>query len=320
MTFLKGPFKDLGYIKNIDPEGQDPAIFIDNGKPYLFWGLGRKCYAGQLTDDLMELKKDTFVELTDQLNEVFEGPLVHKYNNKYYLSYAALSNGKWPEEMYYATADNVLGPYTFQGCYIPEFEMQSNTNHGSIIKFKNDWIAFYHASWLSDGASQMRNIMADYLYYNEDGTIQPIIPSKQGINKGMDVNITIHLEAENAPMQGGKLAQTQIENKTIGFSGKGYVTGFEMRHDYLEVLVQTGFDMEANLKIRMWVENEFSTDILVGLQKIQSKKIQKTDGWEMVDFGMIPLKAGNNKIVFKTIEKAQNSGLKVDYIEVYLID
>lgn len=311
----QGPFSDIGFIKNVE-WGQDPAIFIDNGKPYLFWGLGKKCYAGQLTDDLLTLKTETYTDLTDQLKGVFEGPWVHKYDNKYYLSYPALVNDKWPEEMCYAISDNILGPYEYKGKYISEFNGQAGTNHGSIIQFKGKWIAFHHAAWLSNGISESRNLMADFLEYNTDGTIKPIIPNKEGISGGKEGKTTIHLEAENAPKQGGTLGSVFIDKDKKGFSGSGYVTGFDIRRDYIEVLVQVANDTKANLKIRLDANSDFTADVLTGVTMMagwDGLPIKKTNDWEVIDLGEVQLKSGDNYIRFTT---QKDIDLKVDYFEI----
>jgi hypothetical protein len=207
----QGPFTNIGYIKGVE-WGQDPAVFVDDDNlAYLYWGSGGSCMAAELNDDLLSIKPETKVDLSKQLFEVFEGPWVHKYHGKYYLSYPALPKGNWPEEMYYATAEKPLGPFTFKGNYIPKFEGQAGTNHGSIVEYKGKWIAFHHSAIVSGGKSEVRSLMADWLEYNPDGTIKPIIPSKEGISNGVKPKSTILLEAENGKAAGGKLAGTAVE-------------------------------------------------------------------------------------------------------------
>ena len=53
----------------------------------------------------------------------------------------------------------------------------SYTNHGSIVKFKGQWYAFYHNSALS-GHDWLRSICVDKLYYNPDGTIKLVRQTK----------------------------------------------------------------------------------------------------------------------------------------------
>ena len=316
----QGPFTDIGFIKGVE-WGQDPCLFIDeDNTPYLYWGAGGQCKAAQLHDDLKSIVPGTKVDLTDQLFEVFEGPWVHKYKEKYYLSYPGLPNGEWPEEMYYAIANKPLGPYKYKGKYITQFEGQSGTNHGSIIKFKDDWIAFYHAAIVSGGKSEVRNLMADFLHYNEDGTIKPIKPSEKSITNGKDTKVTILLEAENGEAAGGKLIGTQGSNETPGFSGKGYVTGFDASQDQIAVLAQIANDMKARLIVRLSADQEINADVLVGptmLKAWQDTPLTKTNGWKEIDLGKVHLNQGDNVIRFIGTE-TDDANLKVDYLKLKL--
>src|SRR5690606_41204419 len=55
-----------------------------------------------------------------------EAPWVHKYQGKYYLTYAT----EFPEKIAYAMADNIEGPYEYKGI-LNEIAGNSNTNHRS---------------------------------------------------------------------------------------------------------------------------------------------------------------------------------------------
>ncbi len=312
----QGPFTDLGFIKGVE-WGQDPCVFVDDdNRAYLYWGAGGGCSAAELNDDLLSIKPETKRDLKSELFEVFEGPWTHKYKGKYYLSYPALPSGQWPEQMYYAVADKPLGPYTYKGNYIPFFKGQAGTNHGSIVKFKNQWLAFHHASIVSGGKSEVRNLMADFLYYNPDGTIKTIIPDNKSITNGEPTKCNILLEAESGKAAGGNLGGTSIESSFSGFSGKGYVTGFDINHDYVSVLVQVAKDMKANLKIRLSAETDFKADILIGATMLagwDGSPMKKTNGWELVDLGDVQLKEGDNIIRFSCKSKIN---LKLDYFLV----
>ena len=311
----QGPFNDLGFIAGVE-WGQDPALFVDDdGQAYLFWGLNGTCKAAKLANDLLSIIPGTVVDLTDQLFEVFEGPWVHKYKGKYYLSYPGLPDGTWPEEMYYAIADHPLGPYTGLGKYIREFDGHGSTNHGSITKFKDNWIAFYHSAWVSGGNGHERNLMADFLYYNADGTIQPIIPTAEGITDGIQTTATILLEAENGNAAGGKLDGTYVSTQTPDYSARGYVTGFDVRHDNVQVLAQVNDYMDARLTIRLEAEDDFAADILVGAKMLaqwEGLPMKKTKGWQEIDLGIVQLRKGDNIIRFST----HNAEVKIDYFKL----
>jgi len=312
----QGPFKNIGFIRGVEG-GQDPAVFVDDDNtPYLYWGAGGHIFAAELNDDLKSIIPDTKIELTKQLVDCYEGPWLHKYQGKYYLSYPALQKGKFPEDMRYAIADKPLGPCVYQGSYIPLFNSKSGTNHGSIVAYQNQWIAFHHTGRLSHNGGYDRNLMGDYLYYKPDGTIQPITPDASGLSKGKAANCIILLEAENGIPAGGKLAGTRVETSYQGFSVKVYVNGFDVPQVYVEVLAQVANDMNATLKIRLAAENDFAADILVGPKMRDGwdgTKIKKTQGWEEVDLGVVPLKAGDNKIRVTARNKVN---LKIDYFKV----
>ncbi len=190
-----GPFKDpldsalittnsKGVVCNRD--FIDPAVFIDDdGQAYL--------YMGQLVVNAIKLNEDMIsydgvVHLLKGTDDFFEAVWMHKYKGNYYLSYSANSG-----EIKYCMSKNPLGPFEYKGVILPK--MNSGTNHHSIVEYKGQWYMFYHNSdlyfkkhpeeepkfgWGYEGSPHpfRRSICFDKLYYNEDGTIQEVIPTK----------------------------------------------------------------------------------------------------------------------------------------------
>ena len=166
----------------------DPAIFIDDdGSAYLF--------AGQNTVNAIKLNPDMVsydgkVHIIEGTDKFFEATWVHKYKGKYYLSYSSV-DGK----ILYAMSDSIFGPYQCKGAILDE--VNSGTNHHSIAEYKGKWYLFYHNSDLyyknNPGEKQVldwngknpfrRSICVDYLYYNDDGTIRKVVPTKIGVEK-----------------------------------------------------------------------------------------------------------------------------------------
>jgi beta-xylosidase len=298
----EGPFKDIGFIDGVE-NGQDPSLFIDDdNQPYLFWGSGGVCHAAKLTNNLLKVVPGSVVELTKQLKEVYEGPWVHKYDGLYYLSYPALPSGQWPEQMYYATAKNPLGPYTFKDNYIPWFEGGAGGNHGSITKFKDRWIAFYHSAHLSKGNGYNRNLMADFLTHREDGSIVPIVPSKENISKG-NATCIIKLEAENGKPAGGMLKGVRIAMQKKGFSGRGYVDMFDKEEDYSEVLIQIAEEGEYQLEITYSATQATKIALMLnetmingGYENWKDIDIPSSDDFKTMFIRKIKLKRGDNTL------------------------
>lgn len=310
----QGPFEDIGYIKGVD-WGQDPSLFIDDdGKPYLFWGCGGKGYGAELNDDLMSIKSETMVELTSQLKDVFEGLWCHKYNGKYYMTYPGLLGGEWPEVMYYAIADKPLGPYEFQGEYIGKFDGQAGTNHGSVIKYGDKWLSFYHSSWLSEGNSTCRSMMMDYLEYDKGGKIKKIIPTEKGLGLAPKTNVTIWLEAENGRAAGGTLNRTYVDNYRKGFSGDGYVTGFDGKNDYVEVLAQVAKKGKYRLKVSYAapLKDEKHNLLIEFRTEIKDIVFPQSSEFKELDLGIIELQEGDNEIRIYN----GTGGLDIDYFKI----
>jgi beta-xylosidase len=163
----------------------DPSVFIDgDGSAYLIFGQNDVNIV-KLNDDMISFSDR--VQVLKGTDHFFEAIWMHTYNGKYYLSYSG------DNKILYAMADNPLGPFTFKGTILQD--MNSITNHHSIVQYKGQWYLFYHNSDLyfskhpeDDGTKGWqgvhpfrRSICVDYLYFNPDGTIQQVKPTKEGV-------------------------------------------------------------------------------------------------------------------------------------------
>ncbi|WP_160152446.1 glycoside hydrolase family 43 protein [Microbulbifer sp. ALW1] len=178
-----GPFKDaLGkaLISNdmttdteIDWDDLDPATFIDdNGEAYLFWGNTKPRWA-KLKDNMIEL--DGPMHSLD-LPNFTEALYAHKHGGNYYLTYAM----GFPEKIGYAMSKSIEGPWEYKGV-LNELAGNSNTNHQSIIDFKGRSFFIYHNGGTPEGGSFRRSVCIDDLHYNEDGTIQRVVMTSEGV-------------------------------------------------------------------------------------------------------------------------------------------
>jgi len=183
----KYPAKDftvIGYLKGMEAQ-IDPCVFVDtDGQAYIYQGGGGVCLGGKLKDNMIELEGK--LQRMEGLEDFHEATWVHKYKEKYYLSYSdnhdeRNNDGvKGDNRMRYAMSDSPLGPWKYMGIYMNPTD--SYTNHGSIVKFKGQWYTFYHNSALSASNGEfndwLRSICVDKLYYNPDGSIKMVIQTK----------------------------------------------------------------------------------------------------------------------------------------------
>ncbi|MBP5365659.1 MAG: family 43 glycosylhydrolase [Bacteroidales bacterium] len=184
-----GPFKDaIGKPLICDtmtvngPRGWwndiDPTVLIDGDEQWLCWGNGT-CFLAKLKPNMTELADSI---RTLNVPKYIEGPWLSKYNDKYYLTYASI--GERGEAIDYAIADKIDGEWKPQGQITGSAE-NSFTIHPGIIEFNDKWYLFYHNATLEidgiKGAIGRRSVCVDELKYNEDGTIQFVTQTKEGI-------------------------------------------------------------------------------------------------------------------------------------------
>ena len=109
----------------------------------------------------------------DEDRRYFEGPWMHKYNGKYYLSYSTGTTHK----IVYATSDTPTGPFTYQGVILEP--VIGWTTHHSIVEYHGKWYLFYHDSEYSGGINHRRCVKFTELHYDADGNIITIEPYKE---------------------------------------------------------------------------------------------------------------------------------------------
>lgn len=176
-----GPFKDaIGGPLWTEPYANDPCLFIDDDdQAYLYaHNSGMDFYVVEMSDDLLSIKGDFIKMDMGAYEPKMEGPWVFKRRNKYYFT--------MPEDnriLSYYMADSPKGPWTYQGVIMEE-EHNSN-NHHSIVEYEGQWILFYHR-WMDtenacSNTSRQRQSCAEYLYFNEDGTIQKVKRTEKGL-------------------------------------------------------------------------------------------------------------------------------------------
>ncbi|MEQ9306968.1 MAG: glycoside hydrolase, partial [Marinoscillum sp.] len=74
------------------------------------------------------------------------------------------------------------GPWEYKG-RLNDLVPNSPTNHQAIVEYKNRWYFVYHNGNLPQGGEFRRSVCIDYLNYNDDGTIQKIIQTDEGVSK-----------------------------------------------------------------------------------------------------------------------------------------
>jgi hypothetical protein len=160
----------------------DPTAFTDDdGATWVAWG-NQHLYLARL--------KPNMIEFDGPIREIYlpnytEGPWLHKRKGVYYLTYPCFAHQNMFEKMCYATAPKITGPWTYNGILTDRTE-NSYTIHPGIVEYKGQWYFFYHDAKLTingvPGAIGRRSVAVEYLYYNEDGTLQPVRQTQAGVS------------------------------------------------------------------------------------------------------------------------------------------
>ena len=286
-----GPYKDpigkplvKGWFKI------DPTVFIDdNGQAYLFYGNNMLWYT-KLTRSMTAItggekevvtKDETafgphkgYDDNGNPKTNFEEAAWIYKRGGKYYLEYAA---GGVPEHWAYSTADNITGPWTYQGKIMGEAP-NSFTIHGGSVEFRGHHYMFYHNGNLPGGGGFHRSACVEEFMPNEDGTI-PFIPfTSGGVAQLQTVNPYERQEAETINQCSGVTCE--------GNYNQCYVTNIS-KDDYIKVRgVDFGEIGTQTLSIRVRAEQRCALYLRTGSKtgKIKGKvNVQPTDG-EWQDF------------------------------------
>jgi beta-xylosidase len=187
-----GPYKDL-LGKPLIPDFHNGAQPIDqfvfrdtDSTYYMFYGGWRHCNVGVLNDTFTGFVPwadgTLFKEITPE--GYVEGPFMFLRKGKYYFMW---SEGGWTNDTYkvaYAMADKATGPFKKIGTILESDKaIATGAGHNSVINTPNTdaWYIVYHRRPIPNEDRDHRVTCIDKLLFNEDGTIQPVKMTVEGV-------------------------------------------------------------------------------------------------------------------------------------------
>ena len=164
----------------------DQFVFEDEGTWYIYYGGWRHANVAQLNDDFTGFipfkDGETFKEITPE--GYVEGPFMLKRNGTYYFMW---SEGGWTGDDYrvaYAMADNPLGPFERRGLILEQdTTIATGAGHHSVIQVpgEDEYYMVYHRRPIPNEDRDHRVTSIDRLFFNENGTIQPVVMTFEGV-------------------------------------------------------------------------------------------------------------------------------------------
>jgi beta-xylosidase len=308
-----GPFKpEEKPIAGV--RGIDPCVLIDDdGSSYLFTAA-RGISLSKLKDDMVEIESTPQRISNLPQPGLVEGPFAFKRNGIYYLTYPhAVTNAagtQGAEELEYSISTNALGPYKWTGVITDTNQSGCWTEHHSIVQYKGQWYLFYHDKDLSPNFDKNRSVHADYLTFNDDGTIQKVIPTLRGVGI-VDAKSKIQIDRYSDISQDGVSVSflnptDTFEGWKISLDGKNTwvkfdrvdFAGYKLKSINVRSLSSTGGTIEIHLD---------KPDGAL-LAKV---KIKKTSDWKIVRSKLSVVPTGIHDLV---ISQNKNNNVDLDWI------
>jgi len=285
----------------------DPNVFIDkDGQAYLYWSL-RHIFVAKLKENMIELDSEPQIIANLPEKGLKEGPWVFERNGIYYLTFPHVENER--ERLEYVMGSHPMGPFTMAGVIMDE-SPSCWTNHHSIIEYKGQWYLFYHHNYLSPHFDKNRSVCIDSLFFNDDGTIRKVIPTKRGVGvadatRRIEIDRYSKISNEGVTIDFIDTANTFQGWKAI-FSGKGAWVQFNAvdfgKADLNSVVVNAYSEKGGLLEIRL---DDIENQPIVKITIPSDKK------WQIVKSKLIGVKPGIHNII---VTSKENKKVEVDWL------
>jgi len=188
-----GPFKDalgkplIGRIHN-GAQPIDQMVFEDDdGQAYMVYGGWKHANVVKLAPDLLGVVPfpdgTTYKDITPDPDYV-EGPFMAKRRGVYYFMW---SEGEWTGPDYrvaYAMGPSPFGPFKRIGTILAQDgKIARGAGHHSIVNVPgtDEWYIAYHRRPLGETDGNHRELAVERLYFNDDGTIRPVVMTNEGV-------------------------------------------------------------------------------------------------------------------------------------------
>ncbi len=215
----------------------DPSVLVDDdGQAYLYFG-GAHPDNSRIIKLKSNLTEAGGMAVKPNTPGFFEASCVHKHNGEYYYSYSG-HYYNIPCNIEYVVSDKPMSGFSNPGIVMTNPPANDGFNHHqSIFTYKGEWYMAYHNRQVAyennetDKPSReyMRSVCLDRLYHNADGTIRPVIATRDGLPQLKWIDAFANNEAETmakgwkiqtaATGDGGRAVFPQADNAYIKVRG-----------------------------------------------------------------------------------------------------
>jgi arabinoxylan arabinofuranohydrolase len=247
-----GPWKDVLKKPMLDStltptHEYDIALIEDKGVHYIIFGVW-DYYIARLNDDMISLaEKPRKIIINNPAGPYGKGktddkPSVHKYKDKFYLSWGC----------FYSMSDNIYGPYDYKGAVIDKSSFAEGYDkptwpngflqgrHGNYFEWNNQWY-FTYCDISQTGNRYFRDAFISYIHYKENGEMALIRVDGTGVNN-YDANQKT-IEAEDYSKASKPLKKECSEG--------GFMVKDLKNNDFLTFQNVKGLDKKTKIDLRI---------------------------------------------------------------------
>lgn len=189
----EGPYKDLIGKPLIDQfwnraQPIDQYVFKYEGSYYMIYGGWGRCNIVKLADDFKSIVPFPDGEIAKEITPkgYTEGSVMFERKGKWYFMWSEGAFTGPDYKVAYGIADTPFGPFERLDTILEQDGLIANgAGHHSVMNIPgtDDWYICYHRRPMQHFGGNHRTTCIDRMYFNEDGTIKPIIMTNDGVEQ-----------------------------------------------------------------------------------------------------------------------------------------
>ena len=240
----------------------DPSVFTDDdGTSYILFGNGSAAIA-ELNDDMMSIREGTIRQING-VNDFRESVVVTKRDGLYHFTWSCDDAGSPNYHVNYGTAESLDGSsvnvdYRYTLLQKDESRDMLGTAHQSVLYFPetDECYIAYHRFYTplgvyTEGFGYHRETCIDKVTFGEDGLMQPLSPTMEGVYRPVGTEEPIELQILSDPED-----YSGAKGETAVFEIKAAGTGLTYQWQYCNAASDIWRDssMEGSSTSRLSVE------------------------------------------------------------------
>ena len=309
----------------------DPSIFTDDdGTSYILFGNGSAAIA-ELNDDMMSIKEGT-IRQVNGVTDFRESVVVTKKDGIYHFTWSCDDTGSPNYHVNYGTAESLDGSsvnvsYKYTLLQKDESKDILGTAHQSVLHDpKTDkYYMAYHRFYTplgtyTDGLGYHRETCIDEITFGENGLMQPITPTMEGVAalEGISVTPPSKLEytaGEELDLTGMTVTVSYKNGTEKNVTEQAVVSGYEKDKEGVQTVkvtyTENGTEVSAEFEVTVKKAAEPEA-VLESITVTPPSKLEYTAGEELDLAGMTVTAVYSDGTEKNVTEQAVVSGYEKD--------